>query len=208
MQRKSRPGLLALTMVASFLVTVAGAAFAGGPVCPPMGCGPVLTCPPPVCPPPMCCAPPVCPPPMCAPMCAPRCAPPCGPVCRNNPIANLVEGTGRLMACVVAFPFKVVHALVSDRSCRKPCCPPPCPPPTCGPPPSMMPPPFVFGPPMCGPPTCGPVGYGSPMPYRGRRSAAAKATKLAETKAAAAATPAAIELRLAAPNGGFFGAHW
>jgi hypothetical protein len=123
------------------------AAWAGGPVCPPVKCAP------PMCPPPMCGPPPVCGP---APMCGP---PPCAPVCKENPLAKIFKGAWSIVTGTVALPFALLDCLVEK--CRPACGPPP----MCGPrmacAPPMCPPPMC-PPPMCGPPGCPPgmMGYG------------------------------------------------
>lgn len=152
---KPRKPFLFVFIVLLFTGSASNQTFAGGPVCPPTGYGPVMTCPPPPCAP------------IPVPVYPPRWVPPsCSPPARDNSLANIVEGTGRFVAGVVAFPFKVVHALVSDRNRCKSLDRPICAPPNCCPPPSMMPPPFVLG-----PPPMGPVGYARPpmhmVPYQG-----------------------------------------
>lgn len=136
-------------LVMAMVSACVGAAFAGGPVCPPPGCAPVAMCPPPACPPPMC-GPPPCPPP-----------------CEPGPLAQILRGTVRLVAGIVTLPFRIVDALCDDSYCPPrrravvACAPPPpmCPP--WQPMPGYANPAFGFG--MA---PGRPVGFGSGAPRR------------------------------------------
>jgi hypothetical protein len=176
-------GLLVGIMGCVILAMTVAQVSAGGPVCPPRGC------PPPMCAPPMMCAPPLCPPPVCPP---PACGPPpCPPRgCRENPVAAVVKGAVRLVAGVIALPFKAVDCLVEEL-CRPSDCrmAAPCPPPVCPPP-------------MCGPAPCppGPMPGFRPGPM-GPRPGPARFRPFAEEKSA--------KIRLmAGPPEGIFGTFW
>jgi len=174
---------LALTMV----VVTAGLALAGGPVCPPAGCGPVAACPPPpMCPQPML-QPMLCPPPACGP-------PPCPPPCEPGPLAQILRGTVRLVVGVVTLPFRIVDAICDDSFC-----PPRRAVVACAPPPPMCPP----GMPMPGFAAPGygfgmapgrPVGFGQGAPRRYVPFQAKKAYKPAKM--------------LAGQVDGIFGGYW
>jgi hypothetical protein len=164
---------------------------AGGPVCPPMGCGPAV-CPPPLCPPP------ACPPPLCCP--PPRCAP---PMCKENPLAMIVKGACQLVVGVVALPFKAVDCLI-DGLCRPKCGPMRV---ACGPPrmacaPPICVPPVVFGPGYGPPPGFGyGMGRGRPMGFG--QGAPRRFAPMAGKEKALPLTMIAV------PNdGGVFGAYW
>jgi hypothetical protein len=172
---------------ASLLVLLAAVELvAGGPVCPPSGCGPALY-------PPMACPPPMCPPPG---YCGPPCPP---PPCKPNPLAQICEGAFKVVTGVIALPFKVVDCVIDKLCCpprcglRRPYCPPPLA--ACAPPISV--PPYVLGPPpgpgygMGAPP---PVGFGHRPPRKS--SPMAKSEK-----------PFEITLTAGADHG-FFGAYW
>lgn len=191
----SRGSLTRVVMVSLVLVAVwSTAVLAGGPVCPPQGCGPAY-CPPPVCMPPACppipCAPAMCPPPACPPR-------PCGPEqCKPNPLAQICEGAFRLVTGVIALPFKVVDRVVDQLACKPKCgyTPAACGPTVaCAPPISI--PPYIFGPrPMSyGMARPSPVGFGQRPPRR--MSPMAQGKKLVGMTFVADA------------NEGFFGTYW
>lgn len=176
---------VSIIATAAAVLVMAGAVdlFAGGPVCPPMGCGPVMG-------PPM-----VCPPPMCPPVkyCGPPCPP---PLCKPNPLAQIFDGAINVLTGVIALPFKVVDCVIDKLCCPPKCGParPYCPPPVaCGPP--MAVPPFVMGPaPGYGMGHGAPVGFGHRPPKK--FSPMARKEK-----------PMEITLTAGADQG-FFGAYW
>jgi len=163
---------LAVLLVAIAAVQVS----AGGPVCPP-----------PMCPPPMCGPAPMCAPPLCGP-------PPCAPRCEENPLAQICRGAFRLVAGVIALPFRVVGCVAQSI----------CPPQRCGPPLVACGPP-----PMCLPPVCGPMGppafgygrgVGRPVGFGG--GAPKRFAPMAEKN-----KPLPLTL-IAGPNDGVFGGYW
>jgi hypothetical protein len=188
----SRVVLISAVLIAAWTVS----ALAGGPICPPRGCGPAY-CPQPMCMPPAC-LPPMCSPPMCAPpVCPPRtCGP---PPCKPNPLAQICEGAFRLVAGVIALPFKVVGCMVDFGRCKPRCGYPPaacCPPVACASPISV--PPYILGPsPMAGygmGPGVPPIGLGRRPPR--------KFSPMAKKKG-----PLEMSL-MAEANEAFFGAYW
>lgn len=182
----SRVLLISAVLIAAWTLSV----WAGGPVCPPSGCGPAY------CPPPMC-MPPACPPPMCAP---PVCPPPtCGPPpCKPNPLAQICEGAFRLVTGVIALPFKAVGCMVEMGRCKPRCGYPPaaCPPVACAPPISV--PPYILGPAPMG---CYGMGPGVPPVGLGQRPPR-RFSPMAKKKA-----PVEMTL-MAGADEGFFGAYW
>jgi hypothetical protein len=194
----------AAVMTALLATMLVCQASAGGPIC-----APPPSCMPPMCAPQPCAPPPLCgPPPMCAPrMCGPKPCPP--PVCEDNPLAMILKGTCRLVAGVVALPFKIVGCLLNSNSpCAKPACYPR---PVC--PPMAMCPPPMCPPPMCMPQGCGmgccppgmgygmgamapSFGYGRGVPRQMMKPMAKKEKK---------SLPQQL---LAGPSDGLFGAYW
>lgn len=200
----SRAALLSALLVALLVCQ----ASAGGPICPQPRCMPPMCAPQPCCPPPVCCPPPACAPPMCAPK---PCCPP--QQCEENPLAMILKGTCKLVAGVVALPFKIVGCLTSGPCARPACYPmrPACPPMAMMCPPPMCPPPMCVPQPCCPPPSCGmgycppgmgygmgmmpaPMGYGRPKPMM-RPMAKNQKTSLPKQL-------------LAGPAEGLFGTYW
>ncbi|MBI5249445.1 MAG: hypothetical protein HY912_08115 [Desulfomonile tiedjei] len=183
-----------LLMVGALLALTCVAASAGGPVCPPPTCGPVMAPPPPMCGPAPCpplaaCAPP-------RPACGPPPCPP--PKCKENPLAKIVQGAGMLVTGVVSLPFKLVDCLIEGirgpsncRPAQMACAPAPC-----APPPQAM----------CGPAYCGPgMGQGMGMPRPMGMGYGRPKAKRFIPFAAEKSVPAKL---LAGPPEGFFGAYW
>jgi hypothetical protein len=201
-----------VVVIATLLI--AGLSWAGGPVCKVPACGPQpcapMMCAPQPCMPQQCM--PACPPPPCGPICPPMacgpapCPPPaCGPApcaapgCEENPLAQIVKGACRLVAGIVALPFKIVDGVFSGFDCgprRYASCKPIA---MCAPPPCM---PAICPPTICPPTGCGvgfsrpaPVGFGFGGPRMKKFSPFAKKDSVTTTL-------------IAAPTEGFFGSYW